>query len=162
MKVQVPAPLSNVPPVSHDKQLVAEAPEHVLHDASQALQTLLSSYLPSGQLETQAPLSKSGVTEVGHARQLVLLAAEQLLHVEWQSMHNETLPEVCVKVPVLGHSATHEPLCSEGAKLLSQLRQFVLPASEHVPHDASHGWHSLELSAYLPTDVQEARQDPPS
>ena len=38
-----------------------------------------------------------------------------------------------------------------------QLKQSVLEAPLHVLHDESHTWHSLLVSAYLATGVQEAK-----
>jgi hypothetical protein len=38
-----------------------------------------------------------------------------------------------------------------------QLKQLVLEAPLHVLHDEWHAWHSLLVSAYLATGVQEAR-----
>ena len=59
---------------------------------------------------------------------------------------------------MLGHSATHAPLCKKGADALVQDMQSVAAGPEHVPQLEWHGSQTpLEL-AYAACGVQSERQ----
>ena len=92
-------------------------------------------------------------------RQLVLAAPEHVRHDEWHAVQLPESPTTSAKVS-LGHSAMHSPLRRKGVDGLVQLRHSVLAGPLQVPHAASHGSHTLFVSAHLPAGVQDARHEP--
>ena len=84
----------------------------------------------------------------------------QVLHDAWQAVQVACEPTSCEKVPVVGQAEMHAPDERNDLEGCVQLRHCVADGPLHVVHEASQGSHTLDVLAYLPTGVHEARQVP--
>ena len=86
---------------------------------------------------------------------------EAPLHVAHEEWHDEHVPcplTTSTKVSLPGHSVTQVPDDKKGMAAFVQLRHWLAEGPEHVPQEPSHGSHTDDELAYLPTGVHEARQ----
>jgi len=140
-------------------QPVVALPVQVAQELSQATHVEPLANLPSGQVLRHAPSSMRGVPVEGQVEQSVLETPEHVSHDAEQSTQLETEATTWLNVS-LGHCETHVPAYRNISVEPLQLRHSELEGPVHVPHDASHGWHSWELSAYLAIDTHDERQRP--